>query len=58
MRFLISSKRRGKSGGARIITPMKFYKSEVYLLDIYGKSEKSSLTDKELKILNDQVSLE
>ena len=31
IRFLISSKGRGKSGGARIITPVKFYKSEVYL---------------------------
>jgi hypothetical protein len=55
---VISSKARGKSGGARIITLVKFQKNKLYLLDIYDKSDKSSLNDKELKILISQVSLE
>jgi hypothetical protein len=44
----ISSKGKGKRGGARIITNIVVTESTVYLLSIYDKSEKENLTDKEL----------
>lgn len=58
IRLVISSKGKGKSGGARIITFVKLVKNKIYLLDIYDKSEKSSLTDRELKLLIGQLSIE
>jgi mRNA-degrading endonuclease RelE of RelBE toxin-antitoxin system len=51
IRLAIASKGKGKSGGARIITNFLFVDSIVYLLAIYDKSEKDSLTDKELQDL-------
>ncbi len=51
IRLAISSKGRGKSGGARIITHVLFVDQTVYLLDIYDKSAKSSITDRELKLM-------
>jgi len=51
IRISIASKGKGKSGGARIITHFMITDSSVYLLSIYDKSEKDSLTDKELKEL-------
>jgi len=54
IRISIASKRKGKSGGARVITNIVISKLSVYLLNIYDKSEKGSLTDKELReLLND-----
>ncbi|WP_439488787.1 type II toxin-antitoxin system RelE/ParE family toxin [Algoriphagus sp.] len=53
----MSSKGKGKSGGARVITFLKLLKNRIYLLDIYDKSDKDSLSDKELKILIDQVKI-
>lgn len=47
----ISSKGRGKSGGARIITNFIINQSIVYLLSIYDKSEKQNLSDNELNDL-------
>lgn len=44
----ITSKGKGKSGGARIITHLVVSEEVVYLLSIYDKSEKENLTDKEL----------
>ncbi|MEO8944818.1 MAG: hypothetical protein ABI297_09475 [Ginsengibacter sp.] len=53
IRLAITSKGKGKSGGARIITNFVFIDATVYLLSIYDKSEKDSLTDKELiELLN------
>lgn len=53
IRLSITSKGKGKSGGARIITNFVFVDSTVYLLSIYDKAEKASLTDKELiELLN------
>jgi len=49
IRLAISSKGRGKSGGARVITYVKIIAQTVYLTSIYDKGEKASLTDKELK---------
>jgi mRNA-degrading endonuclease RelE of RelBE toxin-antitoxin system len=51
IRMAISSKSKGKSGGARIITHIVVADQFVYLLSIYDKSEKTDLTDGELKQL-------
>jgi mRNA-degrading endonuclease RelE of RelBE toxin-antitoxin system len=48
IRIAIASKGKGKSGGARIITNFVIADKTVYLLSIYDKSDKESLTDKEL----------
>ncbi len=48
IRLAISSKGKGKSGGARVISCVKVVASTVYLLAIYDKSEKEDLEDKEL----------
>lgn len=51
IRLKISSKNKGKSGGGRIITNVLVSEETVYLLAIYDKSDKETLTDKELKEL-------
>ena len=48
IRFSISSKGQGKSGGARMITYVRFVKNNVFLIDIYDKSEKESISETEL----------
>lgn len=48
IRLGISSKGKGKRGGARIITCVKVVNKNVYLLSIYDKSEKENLDDLEL----------
>ena len=48
VRLAIGSKGKGKSGGARVITYVKVVETMVILTSIYDKSEKSTLTDKEL----------
>jgi mRNA-degrading endonuclease RelE of RelBE toxin-antitoxin system len=55
IRVSIASKRKGKSGGARVITNLVVTEETVILLAIYDKSEKESLTDKELEQLLDQI---
>ena len=55
IRMAISSKGKGKSGGARLITQVYVSAKLVYLLSIYDKSEKSSLTDKEIKNLIESI---
>ena len=47
----ITSKGKGESGGARIITCVKIIEEYVYLLTIYNKSDKESVSDKELDML-------
>ena len=50
----ISSKSKGKSGGSRVITCVKITNNTVYLLSIYDKSYKKSITDKDIEsLLND-----
>jgi mRNA-degrading endonuclease RelE of RelBE toxin-antitoxin system len=51
IRIAIASKGKGKSGGARVITNVLVTEAIVYLLNIYDKSEKENLTDKELEEL-------
>lgn len=48
IRLAITSKNKGKSGGARLITNFVISEKTVYLLSIYDKSEKENLTNKEL----------
>ncbi|MEA5461803.1 type II toxin-antitoxin system RelE/ParE family toxin [Arcicella sp. LKC2W] len=51
IRLAISSKNKGKSGGARIITYFLSEDNELYLLSIYDKSEHESISDKAIKSL-------
>ncbi len=51
VRLAIASKGKGKSGGARVITCVKIVKGVVYLLAIYDKSERETISDAELKQL-------
>lgn len=49
VRLAISSKGKGKSGGARVITYVKVIATTVYLSAIYDKSIKSTISDIELE---------
>jgi len=55
IRLAVKSKAKGKSGGSRIVTNIVVSKETVYLLSIYDKSEKETLTDKELRELLEDV---
>lgn len=55
IRLPIVSKGKGKSGGARIITYVKVIGTTVFLSSIYDKSEKNTITDKELKDIFNQI---
>jgi mRNA-degrading endonuclease RelE of RelBE toxin-antitoxin system len=55
IRVAIASKGKGKSGGGRIITNFAIKDSTVYLLTIYDKSEKETLTTKELAELLEHI---
>lgn len=55
IRLAIASKGKGKSGGARIITYVVVKDKTVFLLTIYDKSEKESISAKELQILLSQI---
>jgi Cytotoxic translational repressor of toxin-antitoxin stability system len=49
VRIAIASKHKGKSGGARVITYVHIVNQQVYLLSIFDKSEKESISDTEIK---------
>jgi len=55
IRIAISSKGKGKSGGARIITYFVNKDNIVYLLSIYDKSEEANISDKEIKKILKEV---
>jgi len=55
MRMAITSKGKGKSGGARVISYVLTQDEEIYLLSIYDKSEQSSISDNEIKELIKQL---
>jgi hypothetical protein len=55
IRLKISSKGGGKSGGARIISFIKIIDRVVYLASIYDKRERSSISEKELTFLANQI---
>jgi mRNA-degrading endonuclease RelE of RelBE toxin-antitoxin system len=48
IRMAISSKNKGKSGGARIITYVKIVDKIIYLISIYDKSETDAISDAEI----------
>jgi mRNA-degrading endonuclease RelE of RelBE toxin-antitoxin system len=51
VRMAITSKGKGKSGGSRVITCVKVVDLDVYMLSIFDKSDKDSISDKELDTL-------
>ena len=51
IRMAISSKGKGKSGGARVITCVKVTDESITLLSIYDKSEQSDIPGKLLQQL-------
>lgn len=48
VRMSISSKGRGKSGGARIITSVVYKREQILLAEIYDKSDYSSVDEKRI----------
>lgn len=55
IRLSIKSKGKGKSGGGRVITYVKVVENNVYLLAIYDKNERDTISDKELSQLMKQL---
>ena len=55
IRMAISSKKTGKSGGARVITCVKIENETIHLLSIFDKSEKATITNAELTELLKQL---
>jgi mRNA-degrading endonuclease RelE of RelBE toxin-antitoxin system len=54
IRLAISSKKAGKRGGARVVTCIRIEHDTIFFLRIFDKSEQSTITDKELtEILNE-----
>ncbi|NME69068.1 type II toxin-antitoxin system RelE/ParE family toxin [Flammeovirga aprica] len=51
IRLAITSKGKGKSAGARVISYIQITESTVYLLSIFDKSEKESISDKAISEL-------
>ena|SRR5579875_735598 len=51
VRFAIKSKGKGKSGGGRLITFIKIQNDRIYLLSVYDKSERETVSDQDLKYL-------
>ena len=54
VRFAITSKGKGKSGGARVITHtvlMEAVGADITLIAIYDKSDQENITDKELRLI-------
>jgi mRNA-degrading endonuclease RelE of RelBE toxin-antitoxin system len=48
IRLAITSKRKGKSGGARVITFLVTQDQEVYLVYIYDKSQLDNITKEQI----------
>lgn len=55
IRMSITSKAKGKSGGARVIICLQISKQTVYLLSVYDKSEKEIIHIKEIRELLKQI---
>lgn len=51
IRLAIASKNKGKSGGARVMSFVKVLDTSVLLFSIYDKSDKESISDKEIQSL-------
>jgi mRNA-degrading endonuclease RelE of RelBE toxin-antitoxin system len=60
IRMTIASKNKGKSGGARIITChilVDVIKTDIYLLTIYDKNERESISEKKIQQLKERNGL-
>ena len=58
IRLAIASKGKGKRSGARVITYLKTKEGNVYLLTIYDKGERDSISDNEIhKILVSEINM-
>ena len=55
IRLSITGKSGGKSGGGRVITCLKIEDDTIFFMSIFDKSEKSSLSDKELTELLKEI---
>ena len=55
VRMAITSKGKGKSGGARVITYVYVQEETVFLISVYDKSEKDSISDAEIKAMIEQI---
>jgi mRNA-degrading endonuclease RelE of RelBE toxin-antitoxin system len=56
IRIAIASKKKKKSGGARVITYLKTEEEKIYLLSIYDKGEKDTISDSDIrKILTNEI---
>jgi hypothetical protein len=55
IRLSIGSSGKGKSGGARVIFLVKIVREEVFLITLYSKSERSSISKQELSQLLDKL---
>jgi hypothetical protein len=51
IRLAIASKGKGRSGGARVITYVQIINNAVFLISIYDKSEKNTISNKEINEL-------
>ena len=51
IRLAIASKNKGKSGGARVISIVKIIDETVFLLSIYNKGDKDSISTEEIEDL-------
>ena len=49
IRMAITSKGKGKSGGARVVTFVQIIETTIFLLSIYDKADAANISDKELK---------
>jgi mRNA-degrading endonuclease RelE of RelBE toxin-antitoxin system len=55
IRLAISSKGKGKSGGARVITNFHIEGDTIILLAIYDKSEQENISDKQILNLLQEI---
>lgn len=55
VRMSISSKGKGKSGGARVITCIKIENDTIHLLTIYDKSEISNISNQYFESLKKMI---
>jgi mRNA-degrading endonuclease RelE of RelBE toxin-antitoxin system len=58
IRMAITSKNKGKSGGARVITYVYVAQETVFLLSIYDEGEQEDISNHELKELIETMRLE
>jgi mRNA-degrading endonuclease RelE of RelBE toxin-antitoxin system len=55
IRMPITSKGRGKSGGSRVITCVRVNLDTIFMLDIYDKSDRETISDEDLNSFIDQI---